>query len=102
MEAAFRVETIKNGIGDAFAFHGNIDAHAEPDIMRIPELITSNSVEFDFSRTGRINSMGIAFLLRCMKNIKSDKKAEIRVSGLTPMNTMLFKMTGVFLLARPE
>jgi hypothetical protein len=46
--------------------------------------------------------MGIAFLLRCFKKLRDDKGAEISLTGLNSMHTMLFKMTGVFLLANPE
>jgi hypothetical protein len=45
--------------------------------------------------------MGIALLLRCFKRIKEEKRAEIKLVGLNQMNTMLFKMTGIFLLAHP-
>ena len=46
--------------------------------------------------------MGIAFLLRCFKKLRDDKGTEISLIGLNSMHTMLFKMTGVFLLANPE
>ena len=45
--------------------------------------------------------MGIALLLRCFKEIRQEKGAEILLEGLGPMHAMLFKMTGVFLLATP-
>lgn len=43
--------------------------------------------------------MGIALLLRCFKRIKEEKRAEIQVLQVNATNTMLFKMTGIFLLA---
>ena len=78
---------------DRFCLEGTIDSHAEKLLKEIPAKVRHNLVRFDFSRAGRINSMGIALLLRCFK--------EIRVDGLTQMHNMLFKMTGVFLLATP-
>ena len=86
---------------DAVLVHGNIDAQAEELIKGVAGQLSKAQVRFDFSQAGRINSMGIALLLRCFKNIKEIRQAEITVSGLNPMNTMLFKMTGVFLLAKP-
>ena len=84
---------------DYFALEGTIDAHSEGFLMEIPGKVRTARVRFDFSRGGRINSMGIALLLRCFKEIRG--KAEIRLEGLSQMHSMLFKMTGVFLLATP-
>lgn len=84
---------------DHFILEGTIDAHSEKLLKEIPSRVRHPRVHFDFSRAGRINSMGIALLLRCFKDIGS--RAEIRLEGLSPMHTMLFKMTGVFLLAEP-
>ena len=86
---------------DYFALEGNIDAHCEPFFKDLPSRVRHPLVRFDFSGAGRINSMGIALLLRCFKEIRQQKQAEISLAGLNPMNTMLFKMTGVFLLATP-
>lgn len=84
---------------DYFALDGIIDSHSEGLLKEIPKQVRTSQVRFDFSRAGRINSMGIALLLRCFKEIA--EKAEIKLEGLSPMHTMLFKMTGVFLLATP-
>ena len=86
---------------DYFALNGNIDAQAEKQLKELPAKVKQPKVTIDFSKTGRINSMGIALLLRCFKAIREEKKADIELVGLTPMNTMLFKMTGIFLLATP-
>lgn len=102
METAFRIEPGNSATIDYFAFHGNIDAQAEAQLKELPARIRQQVVKFDFSKAGRINSMGIALLLRCLKAIKEEKKAEIRLLALSPMNTMLFKMTGIFLLAEPD
>jgi hypothetical protein len=45
--------------------------------------------------------MGIALLLRSIKSLKTEKSAEISIQGANQTNTMLFKMTGIYLLA-PE
>jgi anti-anti-sigma regulatory factor len=84
---------------DYFALEGTIDAQCEGYFKDLPAKVRCNLVKFDFAGTGRINSMGIALLLRCFKAIRENHQAEIVLEGLTPMHNMLFKMTGVFLLA---
>jgi len=86
---------------DYFALEGTIDAQSELFFKELPAKVRYGQVRFDFTKAGRINSMGIALLLRCFKEIRQAKQAEIKLEGLSPMNTMLFKMTGVFLLATP-
>lgn len=102
METNFEVELLRGEACDTFSFRGNIDIHAEKGLKEVPNKITKSAVKFDFSNVNRINSMGIAFLLRCFKDIKDEHKAEIIVSGLSPLNSMLFKMTGIFLLANSD
>lgn len=87
---------------DYISLSGNIDAAAEKQLQEVAGMVSSRTVRFDFSRTGRINSMGIALLLRCFKNIRDEKKAEIFLRELNPTNTILFKMTGIFMLANHE
>ena len=87
---------------DYFALEGTIDAQSETFFKGLPAQVRHPLVRFDFARAGRINSMGIALLLRCFKEIRQARQAEIVLEGLSPMNTMLFKMTGVFLLATPS
>jgi anti-anti-sigma regulatory factor len=87
---------------DHFAFHGNIDAQAETQLKELPGKIKQPMVTLDFGSTGRINSMGIALLLRCLKTIKEEKKASVRLVKPSQMNTLLFKMTGISLLAELE
>jgi anti-anti-sigma regulatory factor len=102
METTFSIIPTNSGTHDYFAFHGNIDALAEGQLKELPRKVQRTLVKLDFSKTGRINSMGIALLLRCLKTIKEEKNAEIRLIQPNPMNTMLFKMTGLFLLADLE
>src|ERR671924_171054 len=98
MSTAFKIMSDNIDGFDRFIFQGNIDAQAEAHLKELPGKISQPLVKLDFSKTGRINSMGIALLLRCLKTIKEEKKADIRLLELNPMNTMLFRMTGVFLL----
>lgn len=98
----FIVERISDDLCDRFILRGNIDIHAESELKAIPEQVGKMKVRFDFSQVGRVNSMGIALLLRCFKRIRDEKKAEIMLTGLNTIHTMLFKTTGVFLLANVE
>jgi anti-anti-sigma regulatory factor len=102
MDSSFRVTVTCNENIDYIELHSNIDAAAEKQLQTLPEMVQSEVVRFDFSQAGRINSMGIALLLRCFKKIREEKKAEIFLRELNTTNMMLFKMTGVFLLASHE
>lgn len=102
METNFKVEITSCPEFDRFTFHGNIDIHASNHFQALPDNVVKSMVKLDFSQVGRINSMGIALLLRCCKKIKVEKKAEILLTGVNTMHTMLFKTTGVFLLAAIE
>lgn len=86
---------------DYFAVEGTVDYSSEKFFGEIPAKVSKSQVRFDFAKAGRINSMGVALLLRCLKEIREKKQTEITLVGLAPMHTMLFKMTGVFLLATP-
>jgi anti-anti-sigma factor len=101
MEEPFKIEVNRNGDYEIVKFCGNIDAHAEPQFDVLFRKISTSKLTMDFSQTGRINSMGIAFLLRSIKKIKTEKNANVSISGLNQVNAMLFKMTGIFMLA-PE
>jgi len=102
MSSSFGVTARSVESTDYIELCGNIDASAEQQLQRLPGMVRSQVVRFDFSRAGRINSMGIALLLRCFKNIREEKKAEIWLRELNPTNTILFKMTGIFMLANQE
>jgi len=102
METNFKVEITNSPGFDRFIFHGNIDVHASNYFQALPDNVANAKVKLDFSQVGRINSMGIALLLRCCKKIRDEKKAEIILTGVNTMHTMLFKTTGVFLLAAIE
>jgi ABC-type transporter Mla MlaB component len=101
MSTTFRIATQSTGTMDLFALQGNIDAQAETLLKELPQKVRQPRVSFDFARTGRINSMGIALLLRCFRHIKEEKKADISLLELNQTTTLLFKMTGIFMLATP-
>jgi len=102
MESTFRVIARSTDYSDYITISGNIDATAEKKLQTIPAMLDTQIAYFDFSQAGRINSMGIALLLRCFRQIRDEKKAKIFLRELNTTNTMLFKMTGVFLLASLE
>ncbi len=101
MEESLKIDVKRHGDCETALFRGTIDAHAEARFDDLFDTLSTCSLTMDFSQTGRINSMGIALLLRSIKRIKNDKKAEVSVCGLNQINAMLFKMTGIFMLA-PE
>lgn len=102
MENVFKME-LKRGLDEEIVkLSGTIDYEAGNFLEELADKVVRPKIRFDFSRVGRINSMGIAYLLRCFKKLRDDKKTEISLTGLNSMHTMLFKMTGVFFLATPE
>jgi anti-anti-sigma regulatory factor len=101
MEPSFKIDLVRDGNEVVALFSGNIDAQAEPHFEDLLKKLPGGTLTMDFSQTGRINSMGIALVLRSIKSIKSEKRSEVRVQGLNQINSMLFKMTGIFMLA-PE
>jgi len=102
MEKNFKLELRRGLDVDFVNLSGTIDYEAGNYLEDLPQMIERPRIHMDFSKVGRINSMGIAFLLRCFKKIHDDKGTEISLTGLNSMHTMLFKMTGVFLLASPK
>jgi anti-anti-sigma regulatory factor len=85
-----------------FVLTGIIDARAQQILSGLEDRVTTPKVRFDFAQVKRINSMGIALLLRCFKQIRDRKQAEIRLSNVNEVNAMLFRITGIFLLADLE
>lgn len=102
MEQNFSITLESGEESDHVRFSGIIDINSEEQLQNLADRLCNNMIIFDFSDTGRINSMGVAYLLRCLKKIRQRSDVEITIRGLSPVNAMLFKMTGVFLLAHPE
>jgi anti-anti-sigma regulatory factor len=98
MDLEFKYKIHKDSMGDYINFYGNIDSHSEQHFGELFTQITGKRVVMDFSNTGRINSMGIAFLLRSIKSIKAEKMSEVAIIGENKTNAMLFKMTGIYML----
>jgi anti-anti-sigma regulatory factor len=101
MDPEFRYEIYKDSFGDNIRFYGNIDSHSEKYFEELYGRITGKRVVLDFSNTVRINSMGIAFLLRSIKSIKAEKRSEVAIIGENKTNALLFKMTGIYMLTIP-
>lgn len=99
MENRFKVDICKDHRVDYITFYGNIDSMAVPHFKELLHKISGDRVVMDFSNVGRINSLGIALLLRSISSIKTEKKAEVCIQGVNQINAILFKMTGIFLLA---
>jgi anti-anti-sigma regulatory factor len=87
---------------DIFFLAGIIDARAQKLLDELHFSVKAPRVRFDFGEVKRINSMGIALLLRCFKQIRDQKHAQIWLSNVNEVNFMLFRITGIFLLAEPE
>jgi anti-anti-sigma regulatory factor len=87
---------------DIFFLAGIIDARAQKLLDELHLHVDAAKVRFDFGAVQRINSMGIALLLRCFKQIRDQKHAQIWLSNVNEVNFMLFRITGIFLLAEPE
>lgn len=102
MSSQFHITTAEFGESHYVALYGNLDVTAETSLAELPAQVNHAIVRFDFSEVKRINSMGIAILLRCLKRISHDQRTAIYVKGLSQTNTILFKMTGIFQLATLE
>ncbi len=102
MDIEFKYEIFKDRVGDNISFYGNIDSHAEPHFEQLVQRVTGKKVIMDFSNTVRINSMGIAILLRTIKSIKTVKNSEVSVIGENKTNALVFKITGLYTLTTPH
>lgn len=98
MDLEFRYEMHKDSEGDQIRLFGNIDSQCEQQLKDLYARITGKRILLDFSNTVRINSMGIAFLLRMLKQVKAEKRSQVMITGENKTNALLFKMTGIYLL----
>lgn len=73
---------------------GDIDVSAGSVFDTIPTVPAEHKVILDFEAVGRVNSMGLAQLLRCLENWKKEG-VETEAINLNRMVSMLFKMTGL-------
>lgn len=100
MASAYTITLAREADQEVVLLSGTIDMQAETGFEDVSSRVAGPSVIFDFSSVGRINSMGIALILRCFKRLGSERNTIVLVRGLNQINSMLFKMSGVFLLAK--
>jgi anti-anti-sigma factor len=74
-----------------FALEGNIDAHAAESLQTLYTIPPSPSAHLDFAGVQRINSMGLALLLKLFEHCET-QGVSIKVSRANRMTSMLFKM----------
>jgi anti-anti-sigma regulatory factor len=98
MDPEFRFEIHHDGIGENIRFYGSIDSHAEQHFEELSARITARRVVMDFSNTVRINSTGIAFLLRSIRCITEERKSEVAIIGENDTCSLLFKKAGIYSL----
>ncbi len=77
-----------------FRCSGFIDTHAEPAFAIFNDIPQGASIELDFTRVERVNSMGLSLLLKLFETFERNN-IEISVSHLNRMIGMLFKITGL-------
>jgi anti-anti-sigma factor len=78
-----------------YQFQGVISAESQPEMVKLVESAqTSQDVHLDFVKVTRINSMGVALLLKALKELKQRGKS-ITITGTNKMTQMLFKMMGI-------
>ena len=78
-----------------YSFNGIVSAESAPLLKELVEQASPVSeVHLDFSRMSRINSMGIALLLKALKEMKYQGK-KIHLRGANKMTLTLFKMMGI-------
>jgi anti-anti-sigma regulatory factor len=102
MNQLFTYQLVKEAQQEVAFLSGTIDNQAEPSFGELQKRIKGPSLVLDFSDVGRINSMGIALILRCLKHLTRERKLEVQIRGLNQINGMLFKMSGIYLMAREQ
>lgn len=77
----------------AFRLDGNIDVHAADDLKHLYQL-PPGAAHLDFSGVQRVNSMGLALLLKLFEHCDA-QGVQIQVCHANRMTSMLFKMTNL-------
>lgn len=77
-----------------FLLRGVVDVDAIPVLEPLYELPAHTRVELDFAAVQRVNSMGLAQLLKLFEHWQA-RHIDIRVSHANRMTGMLFRMTGL-------
>jgi anti-anti-sigma factor len=79
----------------SFHFKGVLSAESQNDFKQMTESAKSaQSISLDFSKVDRINSMGIALLLKALKELKQSGKS-VEIVGANEMIQVSFKMMGI-------
>jgi len=73
---------------------GDVDVTAGEVFDALPDVPADHKVILDFEAVVRVNSMGLAQLMRCLENWKSNGISTEAIN-LNRMVSMLFKMTGL-------
>lgn len=100
MDQIFTYILAKEAQQEVAFLSGAIDNQAELSFNELQKRVNGPSLLLDFSDVGRINSIGIALILRCLKHLTRERNLEVQIRGLNQINGMLFKMSGIFLMAR--
>lgn len=100
MEQHFSYDLAKDAGQEVAFLSGTIDSQAEPSFGELQKQVSGPSLILDFSDVGRINSMGIALILRCLKHLTRERDLQVQIRGVNQINGMLFKMSGIFLMAK--
>lgn len=100
MEQHFSYLLAKDAGQEVAFLSGTIDSQAEPSFGELQKQVGGPSLILDFSDVGRINSMGIALILRCLKHLTRERALQVQIRGVNQINGMLFKMSGIFLMAK--
>lgn len=77
-----------------FIFTGTVDVNSIASLETLYILPADCSVELDFSSVQRVNSMGLAQLLKLFEHWQT-QRINIKITNLNRMIGMLFKMTGL-------
>jgi anti-anti-sigma regulatory factor len=87
-------ETSANSDRYRFLLQGVVDVNAIPVLEPLYALPSSSEAELDFAGVQRVNSMGLAQLLKLFEHWQSND-IRIRISRANRMTAMLFRMTGL-------
>ncbi len=100
MDKPFTYRLAQEAQQEVIFLSGAIDNQAEPSFGELQKQVSRPSLILDFSDVGRINSMGIALILRCLKHLTRERNLQVQIRGVNQINGMLFKMSGIYLMAK--
>ncbi len=81
-------------LNQQFAFIGSVDVDAIPVLEPLYMLPENCAVTLDFAKLERINSMGLAQLLKLFEHWQK-RSITIKITNVNRMISVLFKMTGL-------